>query len=299
MKEGIVAGVGLLVKDTTLLLPKYPAENDKINASRSIEEIGGPVPIALMYLSRLGWNVRLAALIGDDSSGKFVKRRLDDENFDTRYIVEQEGRETSYSQIWLSRHSGSRNVATWNGTLETLSPDNIPDDFFNGVKHLHIDGREPEVKSYVAQVARDLGITISYDAGTYKVGGETLLDKVDIVFASRRFLADWQGIDDMAEASRRLKEFGPVMAIVTDGENGLAYTDQGGTFYHKAYAVEPVLDTNGAGDVFCGAYIHATLLDKSVEDCISFASAAAALKCMTLGKRNLPSEAEVLEFIGD
>lgn len=297
MKEDIVAGVGLLVADRTLILPKFPVEDDKVIVESFFDEIGAPVPVALTYLSRLGWNTRLAAAIGDDATGDFLKRRLREEGVDTDFLIRQAGKHSGFAQIWLSKATSSRTIASSSGTLESLSPADIPREFFDGAKLLHIDGRDPLISVYTATVARELGIKVSYDAGNYKPGSENLLELANIVQAPRRFLMVWQGIKDMNIAAEKLRSFGPEIAIVTDGENGLTYSYEGGTFFRPAYRVRKVVDTNGAGDIFAGAFIHAYLLEKSLEDSIAFASAAAALKCTNLGKKNLPSEQQVWEFL--
>ena len=50
------------------------------------------------------------------------------------------------------------------------------------------------------------------------------------------------------------------------------------------------IDTNGAGDVFAGAMIFATLKNWPVDRRMRFATAAAALKCKSMGNRDaLPS----------
>ncbi len=299
MREGIIAGIGLLVLDETHIHSTHPGQDDKVTAEDAFEDIGGPVPIALMYLSRLGWNTRLASAIGDDVTGEFIQRRLQEESMDTKFLAVRKGKQSGLAHIWLTKGTNSRAVSSFPGTVSPLEPNDISRDFFDGVRHLHIDGRNPLISGYAAVRARELGITVSYDAGNYKPGSENLLALANIVQSPRRFLRDWQGINDMEIAAEKLREYGPSIAIVTDGENGLAYSHEGGTFYRPAYKVGKVVDTNGAGDIFAGAFIHGNLSGWSVDKSISFASAAAALKCMTLGKRNLPSEAEVLKFIGD
>ncbi|MBR7119378.1 MAG: hypothetical protein IKC77_04195, partial [Lentisphaeria bacterium] len=54
----------------------------------------------------------------------------------------------------------------------------------------------------------------------------------------------------------------------------------------------------GAGDVFHGAFCVRYLETKDVYECMRFASAVSALKCLKSGGRTgIPSRAEVDEFL--
>jgi sugar/nucleoside kinase (ribokinase family) len=66
------------------------------------------------------------------------------------------------------------------------------------------------------------------------------------------------------------------------------------------------VDTNGAGDVFAGAFIHQTLTridDRSQlgnvdwQQVSQFAAAVAAMKCEQAGNRSLPTVAQAHAFL--
>ena len=60
----------------------------------------------------------------------------------------------------------------------------------------------------------------------------------------------------------------------------------------------PVVDTTGAGDVFHGAFIVGLWQKLSVEDCLKFSSAVAALKTMAIGGRaGIPTLSDVNNFL--
>ena len=75
-----------------------------------------------------------------------------------------------------------------------------------------------------------------------------------------------------------MQALGPAVVGVTMGERGSQFLLDG--VIHHVPAI-PVLaqDTNGAGDVFHGAYTLALAEGQGVLDAARFASAAAALKC--------------------
>jgi sulfofructose kinase len=60
----------------------------------------------------------------------------------------------------------------------------------------------------------------------------------------------------------------------------------------------PVVDTNGAGDVFHGACVLGELRGWPFEWTLTLASAVAAMKCQTLGgRRGIPRLGEAAEFL--
>jgi sugar/nucleoside kinase (ribokinase family) len=93
---------------------------------------------------------------------------------------------------------------------------------------------------------------------------------------------------------------------VTLGERGLVWYDETGpvrTLPALAVPSDRVIDTNGAGDVFHGAYIYSYLTNtaKGWEDHFRFARAAAAYKIQHLGNEaGLPTLSDIaaveLEF---
>src|SRR5258707_1288404 len=96
-----------------------------------------------------------------------------------------------------------------------------------------------------------------------------------------------------------LKNRGCRVGGITMGERGLLWYDEAGTT-HTLPALpiprERVLDTNGAGDVFHGAYIYSYLSNpgKSWHDHFDFARAASTYKIQRLGNEaGLPTVADI------
>ncbi len=73
--------------------------------------------------------------------------------------------------------------------------------------------------------------------------------------------------------------------------------DNGKILHCPAFSVKPV-DTNGAGDVFHAAFAVRYLETQNLMECMRFASAVSAFKCLKLGGRaGIPNRKDVDEFL--
>jgi sulfofructose kinase len=99
------------------------------------------------------------------------------------------------------------------------------------------------------------------------------------------------------EALAALTRFRGRVAAVTRGRTGVSWHEGGTPNRRPAYAID-VVDTTGAGDVFHGAYAFAIGGGLAVADAMSFASAAAALKCTRAnGRAGIPAFDDCVAFM--
>jgi sulfofructose kinase len=106
------------------------------------------------------------------------------------------------------------------------------------------------------------------------------------------------GLADIDAATSLLGSWHPrIWLAVTDGENGVWWTDQGRVRHTPAFAVE-VRDTLGAGDTWHGAFALGLAEGMAEEGAVRYASAVAALKCMAFGGRSgIPDRATAETFL--
>jgi sulfofructose kinase len=125
---------------------------------------------------------------------------------------------------------------------------------------------------------------------------EALLPLTDHAVFSEPALAGFAG-SASDEALATMARFNCRVAAVTRGEAGVGWYEEGSLKSLSAYPVD-VVDTTGAGDVFHGAYAFAIGGGLAVREAMSFASAAAALKCMRAGGRaGIPTIDDCVAFM--
>ncbi len=121
------------------------------------------------------------------------------------------------------------------------------------------------------------------DAGSVHEGTEALADKVDWLITSSKFARSKTGEQDLTKATKVLAKINP-QSICTDGENGCFWSVNGDNGHLHSYQVDTV-DSNGAGDVFHGAFAYGLVSDYEFADNLNFASKMAALSCTGKGIR--------------
>lgn len=94
-----------------------------------------------------------------------------------------------------------------------------------------------------------------------------------------------------------IKNYPDLKIVLTLGKQGSIYADRTQMFSFPAYNVQTV-DTTAAGDTFTGYFIALLAEGRKCEDCIKYATAAAALAVSRMGAASsIPLISEVEEFL--
>ena len=149
-----------------------------------------------------------------------------------------------------------------------------------------------------ARQAREMGLKVVMDAGTLRNGYLDLVSMVDILIASERFGSALVSPDEPVDkAHEALSKRGPKEVVITLGAKGSVGWKGGETVWQEAFPINAT-DTTGAGDVYHGAYIYGLLKGYPMRECMRFASAAAAIKCLKIGAQaGIPRLPDVEAFL--
>lgn len=271
-------------------------EDGKSAAEDVLVTGGGPVANALVACARLGMHASYAGVLSDDASGAFLQENFVRCGVATDLIKRAAGRAfTSY--ILLSRSSGTRTVVFDRGTLKGPSPEQCRA-AVERADILHLDGNFLEGALCAAAYAKERGVKVSLDAGGLYEGIERLLPYVDLLIPSEEFALGITGAATAREAALQLaRRYSPERLVITQGSRGGVYLQGGEVMAYRAWPVD-CADSNGAGDVFHGAYLAAYADGLDAGACCRFAGAVSALKCTKVGVRAaIPDRAQTLQFM--
>lgn len=271
----------------------YPRENSKIAAGDCYEHVGGPVVRALMTLSRFGISTTLVGAVGTDALGREVIAALERWPIDVTNVMAAPDRSTRQAHVWLSASTGSRTIV-YDGRDESDSIDGDRDGrILDGISWLHLDGREFQQARALADAARERGIDVSLDLGAFKPGLPELVERCTLVIGPR---PTWEEIAESGGWRDGDALIGAIAdrttCVVTEGpRRALAVRAD------ERVTVEPeevlAVDSNGAGDVFAGAFVWGELEGLGLSRTLAVAAAAAAWKCKGRGNAAIPGRGDL------
>lgn len=295
---GKIVGIGACVMDTLINVPHYPTEDTKLRAISSKPAGGGPVATGLVAAAKLGCDTGFIGVLAEDAGGQFLLGDFAKYGVDTENVYTKSGYRSFTSVIWLSGESASRTCVFDKGDLPPLQLTLAQKDAIREAHVLMIDGNEMDAAEEAAKIARKSGTTVLYDAGGLYDGVERLLPLADILIPSREFALGHTGCGDVEEAAKKLFEmYRPQVVVITCGADGGLFFDGTEVYRYPCYPVT-VVDSNGSGDVFHGAFAAGLMRGYDAKKCCHFASGVSALKCTGVGAReSVPSFDSVKKFL--
>jgi len=293
-----IVGIGANVCDTLITLKRYPDEDTKTKCEGIRRSGGGPVATGLVAASKLGAECAYIGNLADDEGGRFLKEDFARFGVSTDLCRVLPGYASFTSCIWLSGERATRTVVFDRGDLPKTELDGRAKEAIAAAAVLMVDGNDLDAAVEGAAVARAHGTKVLYDAGGLYAGIERLLPYADYLIPSEEFALGHTGAKTAEEAAKILYDkYSPAVVVITQGKRGGMIYD-GKTA--KSYPALPasVVDSNGAGDVFHGAFAFAVTRGYDPYAACVFASATSALKCEKIGARDgAPDCDAVLAFL--
>ena len=285
MKQPDIVGIGSSVYDTLMILPEFPKEDTKLEGLETKVQGGGPCATALVAAQKLGIPSAWMGTMGDDAFGRFMMQDFARWGVNTEAVRLVPGCVSFHSVVLLNRAAGSR-TCIWNrGTVPPPRPEDMDEAMLRGAKVLHVDGHMLDAAVAMARKCRGWGVRVSYDAGGTYPGVERLLPLADWLIPSEEFALKVTGARTAEDAAGALWEkYHPEALVITQGVRGGLLMDEKGLRRYPAFWVD-VVDSNGSGDTFHGAFAAAMVRGMNRDDACVYASAAAAIKCTRLGAR--------------
>lgn len=297
MKVEII-GIGAVVADTLISLLRYPAEDTKMRAQAIRRSGGGPAATGVAAASRLGCRTAFFGCLSADADGDFLQADFERYGVDTSCILRLAGYRAFTSCIWLNRETGTRTCVFDKGDLPPLRLTESHLRTLTQTRVLLVDGNELEAAVQAAWTVREAGGTVLYDAGGLYDGVERLLELADVLIPSEEFALGLTGETDAQAAARLLiGRFSPRVLVITQGSRGGLLAEGGRLLRYPAYPAR-VVDSNGAGDVFHGAFAAGLVRGYAPAVCCHYASAVSALKCTGFGAReSVPEHRAVIRYL--
>ena len=296
-KRWDVLGMGCAAVDDALFVERFPAGDTKIPVRRRERRCGGLTAAALLTAARMGGSCAYAGTLGRDELSAFVIDELDRAGVDVANVLSVDDTGPVHAVVVIGEQDHTRTIFHYRSGQPGAHDSHPPPALIESARVLFVDTWGLAGQLRAARIAHNAGIPVvaDFERGKGPVF-EELLALVDHLIVSQDFALTWTGSDTLQEALPRL--WTPQRAVVaaTAGEQGCWWLDADGLHHQPAFQVE-VVDTNGCGDAFHGAWALALAQGQPVRECARIASAAAALKATQPGLTGVPSLADILDFI--
>lgn len=281
--------IGQTYIDVTFLIDTIPSGDDKVVARDYAVSFGGNAVSAAFCCAKLGAKPELLTSLADD----WLARMFLD--MAAKYSLPVHGRKVRESSIsFVMPNHGQRAIIRCRDD-DYLHP--VPPLDLTGCRVLHLDGHQADAALYYARHCREAGILTSLDGGGIRSNTQELLDFIDVAICSDRFCEQLQL--SPGQLCEMLKAKGCRVGGVTLGERGMVWYEgerEIRTMPALSLPARDVIDTNGAGDIFHGAYVYSHLAQPewSWEQNFEFARAASAHSVRFLGiEASLPTGSDV------
>jgi len=287
--------LGLSALDQIWRVPAFfSGGSQKIKSMEYATMGGGMAATAAVTVARLGGITAFWGRGGDDTAGREMRSALSDQGVDVSQFRLFANGQSSVSGV-LVDSSGERQIVNFRGQFPEAA-DWLPLDEIGAASAVLADPRWLAGAVALFEAARAKAIPTIFDADVaHAEVFETLLPLTDHAIFSEPALSNFAGSAE-DEALAGIAKYGCGVAAVTRGADGVSWLQNNVTRRQPAYQVVAI-DTTGAGDVFHGAYAFAVGARLEADDAMSFAAAAAALKCTRSGGRaGIPTLKDCLAF---
>ena len=281
------------------LLAALASEN-----THMLRKCGGSVCNSVVAASSLGARTFFSGKVADDSDGQLYINDLQDAGVDFQSAGQESG--ITGKCLVMVTEDAERTMNTFLGASEALSAREIDQAALFYSEWFYVEGYlvTDEARTLATKIAvetakaNNIKVAISLsDPFVVAFFGDALLEVigggVDLIFCNKDEVMAFTGTESLEAAAESLKQHTKTFAI-TDGANG-AITFDGNTMNQSKGVEAKAIDTNGAGDMFAGAFLYAITSGKSYAWAADLANDCAARVVAQFGPRLESSEFDVIK----
>jgi sugar/nucleoside kinase (ribokinase family) len=272
---------------------------------------GGSAGNSMIASAQFGGPTFMSCKVANDADGDIYLADLQAAGVDHCLNGEREAGTTGKCLVMISPDA-ERSMNTFLGISESLSVAQLDAQAIADSEYVYIEGylvtspsgRAAAIKT--REIAQQNGVktAVSFsDPGMvefFREGmAEIVGDGVDLVFCNEAEALGWGQTDQLEVAVERLKQVAKSF-VITRGAEGAITFDGGQRVEIPPHRVQAV-DSNGAGDMFAGAFLYAITRGEDFSTAGRFASLAAGKIVANYGPRLPAADYPALraEFFGD
>lgn len=261
-KHEVKKGVMTLVDEET----QFRMIED-INHAEAVRKPGGSAANTVYAVSQFGGKAFYSCKVADDQFGDDYLDDMNEAGIDTNFNRQQQPDGITGKCLVMITGDAERTLNTYLGITSSLSTNEVDEHAISDSEYVYLEGylvasdTGLEAMKLAKNIAKDhevkTALTLSDPSivEAFKDRFEDVIGaSVDLLFCNEEEAKMYTGKTDLAEAREALKKEAKRF-VITQGSNGAMIYD-GDTFIDiEPYEVKAI-DTNGAGDMFAGAFLY-------------------------------------------
>ncbi|MCW8909986.1 MAG: adenosine kinase [Gammaproteobacteria bacterium] len=289
-ERGIDKGVMTLVDE-----PRQHELIAHLDAFEGKKASGGSAANTIIAVNYFGGNAFYSCKVANDELGDFYVNDLQAAGVDTNIDDGRKDGVTGKCLVMITPDA-ERTMNTFLGITETFSVDELHQEAIKDSEYLYMEGylvtsdtgrhAAIEARKIAEQAGVKTALTFSDPAMVefFKTGlAEMIGDGVDLLFCNEAEAKSWSGSENLNQALESLKSVAKTFAV-TLGSKGAMIFDGKQMIEISPHPVKAI-DSNGAGDMFAGAFIYGITHGHSFYEAGNIASLAAARVVSQFGPR--------------
>ena len=267
-----------------------------IDMKRSRMSGGGSAGNTVVALNQFGGSSFYSCLVAKDELGKFFLEDLKRNGVDTNLTYESCPEGITGKCLVMTSPDAERTMNTFLGVSSFLSPEQLDVNALKNSSYVYLEGylvpspKGLEALKEAKKIAEKNNVLVALtfsDNSMVKYFSQQMQEivgaSVDLLFCNEEEAMTYTGTNSITEAREKLKDVAKHFAI-TLGANGAMIYD-GDTFIQiEPYKVKAI-DTNGAGDMFAGAFMYGITHGHSYAEAGKIASLASSRIVSQFGPR--------------
>ena len=234
----------------------------------AIEMSGGSAANTMVGVAALGGRAAYVGKVGNDDLGLVFAHDMRAVGVSFRGVNAGTGGTPTGRCIIVVTPDAERTMNTYLGISSELGPDDVDSEVVAAGEVLYMEGYlfdlppAKEAFRYAAGVAHDndrrvaLTLSDSFCVDRHRGDFRALVrDQVDILFGNEAEITSLYEVDTLDEALHALSQE-TQLGVITTGPRGCVIVTADGLERVPAQAVERVLDTTGAGDLFAAGFLY-------------------------------------------
>jgi sugar/nucleoside kinase (ribokinase family) len=269
---------------------------EAIHMESSNMKCGGSAANSIIAVAQFGGSSYYSCKVADDQLGDFYRKDLKANGVQSNLDHQKLEQGITGKCLVMTSDDASRTMNTFLGITSNFSRSEISEEALNDSQYLYIEGylvtsdNGQDAMKYAKKLAEENGVKTALtfsDPSMVKYFKEPMQSvvgaSVDLLFCNEEEAMLYTGKNNLQEAREDLKRDAKRF-VITLGENGAMIFD-GDTFIDiEPYQVNAI-DTNGAGDMFAGAFLYGITNGRSFADAGKLASLASSKVVTQFGPR--------------